>query len=199
MLLRVLVVSLLFVGVASAQVPSSPPVSGLCASTPLSVSSASASVLLPSAVALTGAIANNVLTASSLSGWTLGAGQVINGAGVPSGYKITGQLTGSVGAAGTYSIQGLSGSQSLTVGSEAMTAMNPACGTVNVLNDGSQEAFFQLGGAAVTAVVPSAGTPSLNVALPGNLSILLKVSPTNPYLAAITSASTTTLRILQTN
>ncbi len=62
---------------------------------------------LSAAPGFTGAISGNTLQVTALtSGWsTLGAGQLLEGRGIPPGTKITGVLTGS-GGPGTYQIGG---------------------------------------------------------------------------------------------
>jgi hypothetical protein len=64
----------------------------------------------------TGSIADNVMTAGTVTG-TIYAGSIVTGAGVASGTKVIKQLTGNVGAAGTYIVS--PGNQS--VASEAIT------------------------------------------------------------------------------
>lgn len=68
--------------------------------------------------ALTASIAGTVLTVSAVTAGVLQPGQTLSDAGssVLAGTLITGQLTGSQGGVGTYSV-----SQSQTVASEAMT------------------------------------------------------------------------------
>ena len=195
--------ALLFSAAAQAQVPSTPPASGLCSAVTLNVTTSSASQLLPAVAAFTGTLTSTagsppnqgLLTTTSVTN-PLSSGQTVYGTGVPAGTTILGQVSGTAGGAGVYNVS-VYGTVSLTT--IAMTAVRPACGTVELLNDGSSEVFFQLGATGVTAALPTAGVAGLNVALPAGGSIILKFSPLTPYVAALTSASTSTLRVLQLN
>jgi hypothetical protein len=83
------------------------------------------------------------------------------------------------------------GAFTIAVSSVSANQKLATCGpSVLLLNVGTQELFFQLGTtSAVTATTSS-------YSLPGNSYILLTVPPLNTnYVAAITSTSTTTLRI----
>ena len=64
----------------------------------------------------TGVIAASVLTVSALTG-TIALGQPISGTGVTAGTYVLNQLTGTAGAAGTYTVVGTT-----TAGSTAMTS-----------------------------------------------------------------------------
>jgi hypothetical protein len=79
-----------------------------------------------------GSIASNVLTAGSFvppaPPWSIATGQILNGAGFAP-VTITGQLTGSPGLAGTYSVNGSPG----TIGSEPMFSLNPIPGGATIL------------------------------------------------------------------
>lgn len=66
--------------------------------------------------AITASIAGSVLTVSAVAAGVLAAGQAVAGAGVAAGTLIIGQLSGTPGGPGTYSVTG-----SQVVGSEAMT------------------------------------------------------------------------------
>jgi hypothetical protein len=88
------------------------------------------------------------------------------------------------------------GAQTISVTSTSSNVHLSVCGpNVLLFNITSQEAFYQLGPASSTAATTS------SFSIPGNSYIMLTVP--NPsggsgyYLAAITSASTTTLRISQ--
>ena len=82
----------------------------------------------------------------------------------------------------TIAVTGTSGNQLLST-----------CGpSVLLSNVGTQELFYQLGTTSATAATTS------SYSLPGNTFILLTVPNLTPtYVAAITSTSTTTLRISQ--
>jgi hypothetical protein len=62
---------------------------------------------------------------------------------------------------------------------------------VTLINDGANEVFFKLGASSVTAAVT-------DVPLPAGASVTLFGGP-NTYVAAITSSSTSTLRVIQFN
>ena len=67
-----------------------------------------------------------------------------------------------------------------------------ACGdTILLWNVGTQELFYNFGTASSTAATSS------NWSLPGNSFVVISLGFNKYYLAAITSASTTTLRITQ--
>lgn len=67
---------------------------------------------------LTGSIAGAVLTVTAVTAGYLSPGQTLAGAGVAAGTSITGQLTGTPGGVGTYSV---SPATSAPIASEAMT------------------------------------------------------------------------------
>lgn len=80
---------------------------------------------------------------------------------------------------------------SLSVSNVSSNVQLGTCGGTAILyNNGSQEAFYVLGSASNTAATTS------NSSLPGNTFVVLSV-PVSFYLAAITSASTTTIRVVQ--
>lgn len=66
--------------------------------------------------ALTGSISGTVLTVSALASGKLASGQTLTGATVVAGTSITGQITGTAGGLGTYSV-----SRSQTAASQAIT------------------------------------------------------------------------------
>jgi hypothetical protein len=67
-----------------------------------------------------------------------------------------------------------------------------ACGqTVLLWNVGTQELFYNYGPSSSEAATTSGNS------LPGNSFVVLNLGYAQPYLAAITSTSTTTLRITQ--
>lgn len=97
------------------------------------------------AAAFTGAIATTTLTVSAVSSGTLSVGQVIAGAGVTVGTRVTAQLTGTPGGVGTYTV-----SVSQTVASGSLTGaagaayvngvdflVNPQLGWVKALPGGA--------------------------------------------------------------
>ena len=74
----------------------------------------------------TGVVAANVLTASAVTG-TIKIGGIVSGTGVAEGTTIVNQLTGSAGAAGTYTVTGAA-----AVSSTAMKSASAANNTVTV-------------------------------------------------------------------
>jgi len=77
-----------------------------------------ASAFTGTAVSFTGVVANNVLTASAVTG-TINIGNTIAGTGVELGSVIVSQLSGTTGGAGQYVVSG-----NATVASVAMTISN---------------------------------------------------------------------------
>lgn len=77
--------------------------------------------------------------------------------------------------------------------SSANVQLAPGCPTVILMNITSQEAFLNLGTASSTAATTSGWS------IPGNTFLVFNVPDkgTGYYLAAITSSSTTTIRIIQ--
>lgn len=71
---------------------------------------------LATIASFTASIATSVLTVTAVASGTISAGQTVLGTGVDAGLYITGQLTGTAGGIGTYSLSGTD-----TVSSEAMT------------------------------------------------------------------------------
>jgi hypothetical protein len=177
-----------------AQAPSGIPAPGLCASATMAVTAATSTQVLPGVVTFTGAIAGNVLTTSAVTG-TLANGQTVTGSGVPPSTKILKQLTGSAGGAGTYQLT-IDTTTIGTITAEAMTGALTTCNILQILNDGTSEVFFVMGGSTVTATVTASGT---TVALPAGQTILLAFTVNAPYMAAITGSATSTLRILSLN
>lgn len=83
-------------------------------------------------------------------------------------------------------------SESLSVSNTSSNVQLSACGPVVIVyNISSQEAFYNYGTASNTAATTS------NYSLPGNTYITLNLNGAGGYLAAITSTSTTTFRIIQ--
>jgi hypothetical protein len=105
----------------------------------LNVSSVTASA----GSAFTGAIASNVLTISALTGY-VSPGDVLAGAGVTPGTVIGAQLTGTPGAAGTYTVT------HANVASEAMTATSSVL-DVTAVASGALGVGSKLSGSGVSA------------------------------------------------
>jgi len=81
---------------------------------------------------------------------------------------------------------------SISVSNTTANAQLSSCGQTAILwNVGSQELFYALGPLSSQAATTS------NFSLPGNSFVIINVGLNKPYLAAITSTSTTTLRITQ--
>lgn len=81
---------------------------------------------------------------------------------------------------------------SLSVSGSSTNAQLSSCGGTLILwNLGTQEAFYKYGTASTTAATTS------DWSLPGGAFVVLNLGTNRPYLAAITSTSTTTLRITQ--
>lgn len=85
----------------------------------------------------------------------------------------------------TLAVTGTSANVALT------TAPDAACDAVTILNDGATEVFVAMGGSAVAALTTT-GIP-----IPTGKSITMWANGT--YVAAITSTSTSTIRIIQAN
>ena len=90
-------------------------------------------VALAPTLALTGSISGNTLTVSSvtlngqaISGFALGAGDVLSGPGIAAGTTITGFTGGTYGGAGTYTL-----SNSATVASEVISVSNASVFTLS--------------------------------------------------------------------
>lgn len=88
----------------------------------------------PTAAVFTGGISTNTLTISAITSGTPGAGQTISGTGVTAGTKITGQLTGTAGDVGTYSVDT---SQTVAPGTTITASATP----VVVTYDSTSSAF----------------------------------------------------------
>ena len=83
---------------------------------------------------------------------------------------------------------------SIAVSNVSANVLLSKCGpSVMLMNITSQEAFYNLGTASSTAATTS------NYSIPGGAYVLLQVPnlSTTYYIAAITSTSTTTLRVVQ--
>lgn len=103
----------------------------------------------------TGAINATVLTVSAVgAGSVLGAGETVSGTGVATGTVITGQLTGTAGGTGTYSVN-----ISQTVASTALT-MSGGGLTVSAVTTGTVAVGQVLTGTGVPAgeTITAAGT-----------------------------------------
>lgn len=80
----------------------------------------------------------------------------------------------------------------LNVTTSSSNVQLSACGgTVLLWNVGAQEAFYAYGSTSATAATTS------SFSLPGTSFVVLSLGNARPYLAAITSTSSTTLRITQ--
>jgi hypothetical protein len=91
-------------------------------------------------------------------------------------------------------------STSLAVSGTSSNVKLSACGETALLwNTGTQELFYAVGTAVGTAAtVPSTGVLSTTSnSLPGNSFVVINTGTAPLYLAAITSTSTTTMRITQ--
>ena len=111
---------------------------------------------VPQAAAFTASIATTVLTVTAKGSGNIGAGQIVVGAGVTLGTKITGQLTGTTGGIGTYSL-----SASQTVASESMTSTGSA---LAVTYDSVSSAFVITSGN--TGVISTAAFATNTMAAP---------------------------------
>lgn len=111
--------------------------------------------------------------------------------------KITltvGALALLVGPAYPQGITPCTPSSSLSVTTTSSNVQLSACsGVVLLWNVGAQEAFYKYGAASSTAA--TTGTDSWSI--PATSFVVLNLGTNRPYLAAITSSSTTTLRITQ--
>ena len=86
----------------------------------------------PQTVAFTGSIAGNILNVSAVAGGTLTVGGTVGGSGVLTGTQLTGQLSGTTGGVGLYTVN-LSqtvASESLTETWSLLTVTSVASGTV---------------------------------------------------------------------
>lgn len=83
---------------------------------------------------VTGSIGGTVLTVTGVAGTALAAGQTLLGTGVAAGTQITGQLTGSAGGTGTYSV-----SISQIIGAESFTTQpSPVVASFDSISGGFQ-------------------------------------------------------------
>lgn len=107
--------------------------------------------------AFTGVIAAGVLTASSLTAGAIYPGQILTGTGVTAGTTIGAQLTGTTGAAGTYTVVGTT-----TASSTAMKS-----GATLVTYDSVLGAFVITGGTpgAVSTIGYASGTLAAGIML----------------------------------
>jgi hypothetical protein len=82
--------------------------------------------------------------------------------------------------------------ETLAVSNVSANVQLSACGPVVILyNISSQELFYNFGAASNAAATTS------NFSLPGNTYVVLNLNTSGGFIAAITAASTTTLRIVQ--
>lgn len=72
--------------------------------TPSSGGTSSAATIAASTASVTGSIADTVLTVTAVGSGTLVVGGTLSGTGVQTGTQITGQLSGTTGGIGTYSV-----------------------------------------------------------------------------------------------
>jgi len=95
--------------------------------------------------AFTGSIAGNLLTVTAVSSGTIVAGTTISGTGVTASTKITGQISGTAGGVGVYTVD--------TVQVAASTSISGTYGTMTVsaVGSGTISVGQALSGASVTA------------------------------------------------
>lgn len=149
----------------------------------VAVTNASTTVAMPATSAFVGVIAGLTLTATSLVG-NVAAGEMLNGGTVLEMTLVQSVVT-QTASTGTYLLN-----QPQTVASVAMTSASPVLDWGKFVNEGTAEVFFALGGSAVTASVSS-------LPLPSGGTLDLFVTPTQPYVAAVTSSGAATLRVIQ--
>ncbi len=111
-------------------------------------------VAISTSATFTAAIAGGVMTVSALSSGSLGDAQTVSGTGVGAGVYITGQLSGSVGGTGAYSVTGTA-----SVGSSGMTS---AATNVAVTYDSVTEAFIITSGVSGVLSTSSFATGTLS-------------------------------------
>ena len=108
---------------------------------------------------LTASISGTTLTVTATSGSINAHGQFLDGAGVTAGTIITGQLTGSAGSTGTYSVN-----NSQSVGSESMNIWGRSvfCFPARRVRQHRQHQHLHRGG----HVILTGGAASVSVAQP---------------------------------
>lgn len=113
--------------------------------TPATAASVTGSISAQTA-SVTGSISGDVLTVTAVGSGTLYPGATISGTNVASGSKITGQLSGSVGLVGTYSV-------SIPEQSVASTTITATSGLLNVsaVSSGTLGVGDVLTGTGITA------------------------------------------------
>lgn len=97
-------------------------------------------------------------------------------------------------AGAAYAQSGITPCASATISVSGTSANSQlsACGSTLILwNVGSTEAFYRLGSSSGTTAVTTDNS------IPASAFVVLNVGSRQPYLAAITASSTTTLRITQ--
>lgn len=113
---------------------------------PTAAGSGTASTIAASTASVTGSIADNVLTVTAVGSGSLVVGGTLSGTGVVTGTMITGQLTGTAGGIGTYTVS----PRNQTV---ASTTISETYGTMTI--GGTVTGTFAVGqtvtGAGVTA------------------------------------------------
>jgi len=144
--------------------PATGKVSFAAAATPATAQATLSTIAAGTAATFNGSISGNVLTTTGAVTNTIYPGAVLTGSGVPTGVTITGQLSGTTGGAGTYSLN----VSELSIASEALTATpyvwdatgGVTTGTISlgsvITSSGTPTGVVN--GAAVTAVA----TPSAN-------------------------------------
>lgn len=107
---------------------------------------------------------------------------------------LVGALACSIGPAAGQGITPCTPSATLSVTAASSNVQLSACsGVVLLWNVGTTEAFYKYG--TVSTTVATTSTDSWSI--PGSSFIVLNLGTARPYLAAITAAGTTTLRITQ--
>lgn len=96
------------------------------------------------------------------------------------------------------------GNVTLTAGTSTSNVALPIgpgnCSATTVLNDGTIEAFIQIGNISVSASIPTPGTVTQTIAIPPGQSVPITGGGSKgTYVAAITASGSTTLRITQAN
>lgn len=100
----------------------------------------------PPVASVTASITTTVLTVTAIGSGVLQAGMILSGSGVTAGTTIVGQLTGTAGSTGTYTV-----SASQSVGSTTITG-TPVAKPAKYIRVGSPgNAYIRLGDSNVTA------------------------------------------------
>lgn len=132
----------------------------------------------------TGSISGNILTVSAVASGTLVVGGIVAGTNVPSGNPITGQVSGTTGGVGVYTVQvpeELISSEALTISYGTLTVTTVASGVLAVGD--------VLSGAGVTA---STTITALGTGTGGNGTYIVNFTQTvaSETIAAGTSVQT---------